>query len=185
MLGQLMWAWLVLALGFFVVVPLSAQLLRVGQFRRCVLVVGGFAVAAFWSPSSWAANAPTGAVSLGAGGSVVSCQPDAVLAYVYTTGTATRFDGTCPGSGTVVCGQNTSQGGNTPYWYGAGTCYQLFQSQDGGEPTEPEPVTVNLAPFAMSAEDGALIAAAIIAVWSAAWGFRALIETLRDRKDGD
>lgn len=42
-----------------------------------------------------------------------------------------------------------------------------------------------LPPFCLSAEDGALIGAAIVGVWAIGWGFRMLVVTLRDRGDGD
>lgn len=41
-----------------------------------------------------------------------------------------------------------------------------------------------LPPLQLSAEEGALIAAAILAVWSVAWGFRVLIRTL-NKVDGE
>jgi hypothetical protein len=50
----------------------------------------------------------------------------------------------------------------------------------------PEEYDVALTnPFRLSVEDGAAVGAAIIAVWGAAFGFRALLNTLRDRDDGD
>lgn len=38
---------------------------------------------------------------------------------------------------------------------------------------------LSLPPLQLSAEEGAAIAGAILAIWAVGWGFRALIQTLR------
>ena len=38
---------------------------------------------------------------------------------------------------------------------------------------------LSLPPLQLSADDGAVIASAILAIWAVGWGFRALIQTLR------
>jgi hypothetical protein len=38
---------------------------------------------------------------------------------------------------------------------------------------------LSLPPLQLSAEEGAAIAGAILAIWAVGWGFRALIKTLR------
>lgn len=38
---------------------------------------------------------------------------------------------------------------------------------------------LSLPPLQLSAEDGAAIAGAILAIWAIGWGFRALIQTLK------
>jgi hypothetical protein len=38
---------------------------------------------------------------------------------------------------------------------------------------------LSLPPLQLSADEGAVIASAILAIWAVGWGFRALIQTLR------
>jgi hypothetical protein len=38
---------------------------------------------------------------------------------------------------------------------------------------------LSLPPLQLSADEGAVIAGAILAIWAVGWGFRALIQTLR------
>ena len=38
---------------------------------------------------------------------------------------------------------------------------------------------LSLPPLQLSAEEGAVIASAILAIWAIGWGFRALIQTLK------
>ena len=38
---------------------------------------------------------------------------------------------------------------------------------------------LSLPPLQLSADDGAVIASAILAIWAIGWGFRALIQTLK------
>ena len=39
---------------------------------------------------------------------------------------------------------------------------------------------LSLPPLQLSAEEGAVIASAILAIWAIGWGFRALIQTLKN-----
>lgn len=46
--------------------------------------------------------------------------------------------------------------------------------------TPAEYVAISTNPFNLSFEDGALVSGAVVAVWGAAWVFKALILTLKD-----
>lgn len=50
-------------------------------------------------------------------------------------------------------------------------------------PAEYELMSAN--PFRLDAADGLAVAVAIVSTWAAAFGFRALLNVLRDRQDGD
>lgn len=183
MFGALMWGWLMLSLGFGVAL-FGAAWLREGSPRRAALLVLAFVgVVGLTGPvrAAW----PVGYTNMGASstgpagsGTAVMCEP----------GTATRFvigwagfddAGTCPESGSFTCDQSAYYNFSA---YSGGYCYVEAAGTGGGE----EPGTsVSLKPFDMPAEDGALISAAIVAVWCSGWGIRAVIDTLRDRKDGD
>jgi len=51
--------------------------------------------------------------------------------------------------------------------------------------TVPEYEAISTNPFRLDPVDGLAVSAAVIGVWGAAFAFRALVNALRDRADGD
>ena len=177
MFGALMWAfvWLSLAVG---VVPIAAMLVRDDKRLQAALVLVVFAGGVSLTSPVRAAEATMGPI--GEGMQTVSCTPGYQLMAAALWSSALYADGLCPESGSVVCGMNSP---TQPAQQQGVRCYQFqLSAGEGGGGTG---TSVSLKPFDMPAEDGALISGAILAVWCSGWAIRAVIDTLRDRKDGD